>query len=380
MIRRDIWKRRIELAWQRVPIVWLTGVRRVGKTTLAKAFSEAEYINCDLPRNRERLSDPEFFFGDCRATQIILDEVHQLETPSELLKIAADEFPEKKILATGSSTLAATAKFRDSLTGRKRTVFLPPVLATELKAFGDASMDHRFLNGGLPGCLLATELDPEFYVEWLDSYFARDVQELFRIGKRTEFLKLTEILIRNSGGFAEVTSLAKQSGLTRPTVMSYLEVLELTHVVHRLRPFHAGGKREILAQPKVYAFDSGFVCHCRGWTSLRAEDRGQLFEGLVLDVLRTVNPLKPIQYWRDKSDREIDFVIPQTGSNVDAFECKWNAAKFSPAHLEVFRTHYPDGRNYLVVPSGKAIERRRFNGIEVTMIPLPMMSEAVFAS
>ena len=239
---------------------------------------------------------------------------HQLENPSELLKIAADEFPEKKILATGSSTLAATAKFRDSLTGRKRAVFLPPVLATELSAFGDVSMDHRFLNGGLPGRLLATELDPEFYVEWLDSYFARDVQELFRIGKRTEFLKLTEILIRNSGGFAEVTSLAKQSGLTRPTVMNYLEVLELTHVIHRLRPFHAGGKREILAQPKVYAF-----------------------------------------------------------------ECKWNAAKFSPAHLEVFRAHYPGGRNYLIVPSGKAIERRRFNGLEVSVVPLPMMSDAVFS-
>ena len=376
---REFWIRRIERAWALAPIVWLTGVRRVGKTTLAKAFADAAYLNCDLPRNRERLSDPEFFFSECKASRIILDEVHQLENPSELLKIAADEFPAKLILATGSSTLAATTKFRDSLTGRKRTVFLPPVLATEFQAFGDVSMEQRLLHGGLPGCLLASEGgDPEFYSEWLDSYFARDVQELFRIGKRTEFLKLTEILIRNSGGFADTTSLAKQSGLTRPTVMSYLEVLELTHVVHRLRPLHGGGKREILAQPKVYAFDSGFVCHCRGWTALRAEDRGLLFEGLVLDALRTFNPSQPVQYWRDKRERGVDFVIRRSDSKVDAFECKWNAAKFSPAHLKIFRSHYPAGENYLLVPSGQAIERRRFDEIEVTVLPLPLMAEKAF--
>lgn len=94
--------------------------------------------------------------------------------------------------------------------------------------------------------------------------------------------------------------------------MSYLEVLELTHVVHRVRPYHAGGKREILAQPKVYAFDAGFICFCRGWTTLRAEDRGGLFEGLVLDALRTFNPSTPVQYWRDKSEREVDFIILRT--------------------------------------------------------------------
>jgi len=48
----------------------------------------------------------------------LIDEVHQQADPSRLLKIGADEFPKLKILATGSSTLAATQKFRDSLTGR----------------------------------------------------------------------------------------------------------------------------------------------------------------------------------------------------------------------------------------------------------------------
>ena len=81
---------------------------------------------------------------------LILDEVHQLPDPSRLLKTAADAFPNLKVLATGPSTLAATAKFRDSLTGRKREVALTPVLPEELPAFGVSDIQVRLLRGGLP--------------------------------------------------------------------------------------------------------------------------------------------------------------------------------------------------------------------------------------
>ena len=45
-------------------------------------------------------------------------------------------FPHLRILATGSSTLAASKKFRGTLAGRKREVHLVPVLWSELAAFG----------------------------------------------------------------------------------------------------------------------------------------------------------------------------------------------------------------------------------------------------
>lgn len=374
MIDRPFWQERIYTAWQQAPIAWLTGVRRVGKTTLAKSFVEAEYINCDLPRNRERLTDPEFFFSQCKARIIILDEVHQLENPSELLKIAADEFPRKRILATGSSTLAATRKFKDSLTGRKRVVLLPPVLVNELPLFGHIPLEMRMLRGGLPQCVLNTQTDPGFYSEWLDSYFARDVQELFNIGKRTEFLKLAEILLRNNGGLAEITSLARQTGLTRPTVLNYLNALEITHVIQRLRPFHGGGKREILAQPKIYAFDTGFVCHYHGWTELRPTDRGNLFENLALDILNTSGAHHPIQYWRDKQGREVDFVL-KVGRTVYAIECKWNAAHFEPRNLETFRNHYPIGENLLVTASEGRPYKKKFGSLEIEVVPIQHLQD-----
>jgi hypothetical protein len=81
-----------------------------------------------------------------------------------------------KILATGSSTLAATQKFRDSLTGRKRVVEFVPVLYEELPAFGVKDVKGRLPRVGLPPALLSPEHNADFFCEWMDSYFARDFQ------------------------------------------------------------------------------------------------------------------------------------------------------------------------------------------------------------
>ena len=129
MIKRALWLKRLQQAWNNRSIVWLSGVRRIGKTTLARMLPDAVYMNCDLPSAVRALEDPELFLnGQVPGIVLVFDEVHRLEDPSRLMKIAADEYPQLKILATGSSTLAATRKFRDSLTGRKQAIHLCPVL------------------------------------------------------------------------------------------------------------------------------------------------------------------------------------------------------------------------------------------------------------
>jgi predicted AAA+ superfamily ATPase len=348
---------RLVAGWNQASIVWLTGPRRVGKTILARSLPDAEFFNCDLPGVAERLRDPESFYRSAKKRRIVLDEVHQLPDPSRLLKIGADEFPHLQILATGSSTLAATSKFRDSLTGRKRVVTLVPVLPEELPAFGVADVRERLLRGGLPPALLAEKPNPEFFGEWLDSYFARDVQELFRLEKRAGFLRLLELLFRQSGGMLDMTKLASESQVSRPTVANWLEVYQTTHVTHLIRPFSAGGRREIVGQPKVFGFDTGLVCYARGWDQLRTEDCGALWEHLVLDTLIAAG-LPRIHFWRDKQHREVDFVIPRGREVVDAIECKWQADAFETRGLSAFRGLYPKGRNYLVSPlNGPGYER-----------------------
>lgn len=370
MVERPFWASRIQRAWDHAPVAWLSGVRRVGKTTLAKSLARARYLNCDLPSTAELLRDPESFFDAVREPIVVLDEVHQMPDPSRLLKIAADAFPHLKILAIGSSTLAATRKFRDALTGRKREILLLPVLAEELPAFDVRDVKERLLRGGLPQALLSAAPDPEFYAEWMDSFFARDIQELFRVEKRSGFLLLLETLLRQSGGLVEVTSLAKTSGLSRPTILNYLNVLQVTHAIKVLRPYHAGGRRELLQQPKVYGFDTGFVAHARGWDTLRPEDCGQLWEHLVLDTLKSLRPVPRVHFWRDKQQREVDFVLPRTRGTCDAIECKWRASSFDPKSLAVFRSQYPSGRNFVVTSDTRESYVQRIAQLPVRFVPI----------
>ncbi|MBC2602665.1 ATP-binding protein [Puniceicoccus vermicola] len=365
MIERPEWVGRIEKAWKKVSVVWLTGVRRVGKTTLTRHWGGAHYLNCDLPRVRNQLADPELFLGQIPSGIVIFDEIHRTADPAEILKIAADEFPHLKVLATGSSTLTASRKFSDTLTGRKRSVHLLPVLASEMDRFGIPDLTYRLQRGGLPPALLSDEVDLEFYSEWLDSYFARDIQELFNVGKRGGFLRLCALVLRQSGGLAQITSFAKHTGLSRPTVMSYLDILEATHFARTLRPYHAGGRRELLAQPKIYAFDTGFVAHQRGWETLRPEDCGGLLEHLVLDELAASPTLREVHFWRDKQGREIDFVLPLSPGNVVAIECKWSERAFDTRNLDAFRANYPDGETILMTGGNEAGLLRRFGDKQI---------------
>jgi predicted AAA+ superfamily ATPase len=230
-----------------------------------------------------------------------------------------------------------------------------------------ADLRERLLRGGLPPALLAEKHNPEFYAEWLDSYFARDVQELFRLEKRAGFLRVLELLMRQSGRMLDVTKLAAESQISRPSVTNWLEVYQITHVAHLVRPYSAGGRREIVAQPKVFGFDTGLVCHARGWDRLRTEDCGVLWEHLVLDTLIAAGAPN-IQFWRDKQQREVDFVVPHGREAVDAIECKWNPEAFETRGLAAFREHYPKGKNYVVSPLNSPAYERVQSGLKVSIV------------
>jgi uncharacterized protein len=352
MFPRPFWINRLYEAWQSVPVAWVAGVRRSGKTTLAQSLGPDSIllIECDQPEAEDTVKSPSLFFKACRKPIVVFDEVHQLKDPSRVLKIGADSFPHLKILATGSSTLAASKKFRDTLTGRKRVVHLPPVLWTELPAFGGVSLQQRLFHGGLPQALLASSKPAAFYREWMDSFFARDIHRLFEFRDLNRFNALLEYLLRQSGGLLDVTKTASAVGISRPTVESHLQALQITQAVTLLRPFHSGGQKEITRMPRLYGFDTGFVSHARGWDPLRSTDLGWLWEHLVLEHLQAYLPDLRIHYWRDKTGREVDFVIVRNRDQVDAIECKWDPTEFDPAGLKAFRSLYPKGNNYLVCP------------------------------
>ena len=370
MVDRQFWRNRIETSWKHRSIVWLSGVRRVGKTCLCQTLPNIEYFDCELPRVRRLMEDPQAFLDSIGNGRIVLDEIHRLSNPSELLKIAVDHYPQIQIVATGSSTLGASAKFRDTLAGRKSELWLTPLIQADLADFNRMDIRYRLLHGGLPPFFLEAELPEPDFQEWIDAYWAKDIQELFRLERRSSFQRFTELLMAQSGGVFEASRFARPCEVSRTTISNYLSILEATFVVHVIRPFSSHRATEIVAAPKVYGFDTGFVCYYRGWSQLRQEDLGSLWEHFVLNEIMAHTQSRDIRYWRNKRGQEVDFVLTRARGLPIAIECKWAASGFSPRSLLAFRKQYPDGENFIVAHDVDRSFTSNYNGIQVKFVNL----------
>lgn len=371
MVVRNYWVRVLEEAWKSRSIIWLSGVRRVGKTCLCQSLEDVVYFDCELPRTRKMLEDPEGFLEEHSKKRLILDEIHRLDNPSELLKIAADHYKDTRIIATGSSTLSASSKFKDTLAGRKRDVWLTPMIQHDLKAFGDKGWDYRFLRGGLPAFYGEEEYPEKDYQEWLDAFWAKDIQELYRLEKRDSFLKFFELLMQQSGGMFEASSLASPCHASRVTLQNYLRVLEDTYAVTVLRPFYSNKSKEITSAPKVYGFDTGFVAFNKGWINLRSDDRGMMWEHIVLNELLALGQRDRLRYWRTKQNQEVDFILTKRGKPPVAIECKWKYDNERDCDLLLKFAHsYPEAELVLVAQNIPQPYRRKYKGVSVQFLGL----------
>jgi predicted AAA+ superfamily ATPase len=147
--------------------------------------------------------------------------------------------------------------------------------------------------------------------------------------------------------------------------------------VRVLRPFHSGRSREILQAPKVYGFDTGFVCHYRGQEQLHDGDLGPLWEHLVLNELAARLQDEPVHYWRDKQKHEVDFVLAANPQAPTTLEAKWKASAFDPGNLLIFRKSYPEGRNFLVAQDVDQPYTRQYGAAKVRFIGLRHLPEAI---
>jgi predicted AAA+ superfamily ATPase len=151
-----------------------------------------------------------------------------------------------------------------------------------------------------------------------------------------------EALVRNLPGFARflpvaalfhgqvlnVEGLARDSGVARTTVQGYLDILEDTLLVFRVRAFEGRLRVKEKRHPKLYWLDSGVVRAAKKQLYPPSpEERGSLFEGLVAQLLRAHQALGPplydeLYYWAvGKSAIEVDFLL-QRGDSFTAIEVK----------------------------------------------------------
>jgi len=223
--------------------------------------------------------------------------------------------------------------------------------SADFAEFGGPGIEHRLRNGGLPPVFLSDALPERECQEWMDAYWAKDVQELFRLERRHSFQRFLELWTVRGG------KLRRQN---------YLAALEATFVATVVRPYHSSKAAEIVAAPKVYGFDTGFVCVFRGWRDLGPDRFGPLWEHYVLNELRARLPsIRPL-YWRDKQKHEVGFVVePPPGAPPAVIECQWSAGAFDPANLRIFRRRYPEGANLVVARNVTDPYTRQFGSLAV---------------
>ncbi|MBF0532607.1 MAG: DUF4143 domain-containing protein, partial [Candidatus Omnitrophica bacterium] len=144
-------------------------------------------------------------------------------------------------------------------------------------------------------------------------------------------------------------------------------------------PFHSSRSHEIILAPKVYGFDTGFICHYRGWNDLRPDDKGILWEHFVLNELYAQLQTNDLRYWRDKQKHEIDIVIPHARTPI-AIECKWKAAAFQESPVASFIKQYPTAKIFVVTTDTPRPYTKHAAGTTISFIGLDDLIKALIPS
>ena len=372
MIQRNYWMQLLDSFGTSKPIVWLTGIRGAGKTSLCRMVPEAQYFDCDLPRWRREIKDVASFFRRAEGKRIILDETHRLENLPEILG-AAKNFPSVRIIATSPSAFPKDSQPDASISDRVAQVWLTPMMTQDLTDFYGASLPRRFLRGGLPSFFARSKLEDSSFQEWMDDFWAKDIQPLFRFTQRDPFQRFMELLFARSGELFEAVRYAAPCGVSRTTITKYLDALEASWAALVIRPFSTRRPVEIVTAPKTYVFDTGFLCHFRGWQELREDDYRILWKHWVLNEICSRLQAPAVQYWRDKRGHEVDFVIISPENGIVTLTGEWRAGDFDSANLQAFRYHYPDGPNWVVCGDVAQGYAHNFGKLKVEFLGLEEM-------
>lgn len=315
----------LEKALARESAVALMGPRQVGKTTLALQIGETRpsvYLDLEAAADREKLSDPVAFLGLHADRLVILDEIHRVPSLFEALRGIIDEGRRTgrdtgRFLLLGSASLDLMRQ-SETLAGRIEYANLGPL--DPLETDGSADVRTLWLRGGFPRSFLAADDEDSLRrrENFIRTYLERDIP-LFgpRIPAET-LRRLWTMLAHNQGTMLNAAQLARNLGVSSPTVSGYIDLLSDLLLVRRLPPYHANVGKRLVKSPRIYVRDSGLVHALLGIETL--DDLfghpvvGASWEGFVIESLLSAAPhrARPA-FYRTATGAEIDLVLELGG-------------------------------------------------------------------
>ena len=329
--------------------ILITGARQVGKTTMLKHLAKDQnrtVVSMDNARIRELAkTDPVLFFQTYRPP-ILIDEVQKAPELFEQIKIICDESEEKGLFwLTGSQSKKLISQSRESLAGRlcilKMYSFsqreLAGIFPPEDLDFSYDSLSRRNMlfpkndvhsvfghiwKGGLPDVQnLDEEQLQEYFNSYIETYLMRDAVDDNGISNTEGFRKFLRGCAAFSGQMLNYNELALSAGVSSVTAKEWVSILQFMGIVTLLEPYSSNELSRLIKTSKMYFCDTGLCAYLSSWTNkdvlMNGAASGHYFENYVVgEFLRnyaygknTVN----LNYYRDKSQREIDLVIEENG-------------------------------------------------------------------
>jgi len=331
----------LKRALQVKQIIAITGLRRVGKTTIIKyLLSKIEsnnklYLDLERIEYRKIFSDENYGsiikaleiegvdFG--KKAFIALDEIQLVPNIPSVLKYIYDTY-DVKFLVTGSSSFYMKGAFSESLAGRKRLYELWPLdfsefLLSKDDRFNLPQCDFSFTNehlinkyqtyyneyvkfGGFPEVALSDSIENKkaLLKDIFESYINLDIRFLADLNKTDELYKLIKLLSSRVGSKVDYSKISGISGISRHKVKEYLLFLESTFFIKLVKPFVINPDREIALQTKLYFSDTGLL------NSFETISSGALFENSIANQLSLIGQ---IRFYAKRSGQEIDFIIDE---------------------------------------------------------------------
>lgn len=349
---------RLKEALADTPVVLLHGPRQCGKTTLARRLLEKagyDYRSFDHePTLGAATADPIGFVADL-PERTILDEVQRAPGIFGAIKMAVDERRTPgRFLLTGSANVLLVPKLSDSLAGRVGIQRLYPLAQSELEGAPSRFIDllfsgrfparrhkrlgralaERIAAGGFPSAL---ERPPNararWYRDYVETMVQRDVRELSRIHSLDVLPRLIRLAAGQTARLINVSDLGAPLQVTRPTVRTYITLLQGIFLLEELPPWHSNRMSRLLKSPKLHLADTGIACAMLGSNAQALwEDRGllgQLLETFVYQELRRQASWREdsiaFHHFRDRDGFEVDLVLEGESGDIAGVEVKAGA-------------------------------------------------------
>ncbi|HAM38313.1 MAG TPA: AAA family ATPase [Elusimicrobia bacterium] len=349
-------------------MVFISGPRQVGKTTLVKNIGnnyfkgEFSYLNWDNRDDRKNILSS-MYRADKKL--VIFDELHKYKKWKSHLKGEYDKYREDfKIIVTGSARMDIYRKGGDSLLGRYHSYRLHPLTLSELikttkktKPFEKLSFiktnedAHRLLNdlfvfGGFPEVFL--KKNERFLRRWhnerVDRLIKEDIRDIETLRDISSIQILVDILPIKVGSVFSLNSLREDLGVTHKTVSLWVDILEKFYYHFRIHPFQSKKIQSLRKEPKMYLWD---------WSELKNDSAK--FENLIAShLLKFCHYLYDYEgykidlcYLRDKEQREVDFLVTIDNKPWFCVEAK-SSFNGIPSNLKYFINRLQIPYSYLV--------------------------------